>query len=53
VDCTFVDGEDVPVKRLLLLLGAVAAVATAYRRRQTDRSEAELWAEATNPPDLR
>ncbi|MEP6462482.1 MAG: DLW-39 family protein [Frankiaceae bacterium] len=40
------------MKRLLLLAVGVGAAA-AYRRRQADRAEAELWAEATTPPDLR
>ncbi len=41
------------MKRLLVLVAGLTAAAAAYRRRQADQAEAELWAEATTPPDLR
>ncbi len=37
----------------MLLVLTVLAVGAAYRRLQADAAEAELWAEATTPPDLR
>jgi hypothetical protein len=40
-------------KRPVLLLAAVAAVLAALRRRRAQRAEADLWNEATSPPDLR
>jgi len=41
------------VKKLLLLLATLGGVGAAYRRTSADRADAELWAEATTPPDLR
>jgi hypothetical protein len=41
------------LKKLLVLVVTLAGAASAYRRLQADRAEADLWAEATAQPDLR
>jgi hypothetical protein len=41
------------MKRPVLLLAVLAAVAAAVRRRRAGRAEADLWKEATSAPDLR
>jgi hypothetical protein len=41
------------MKRPVLLLAVVAALAAALRRRRAGRAEADLWKEATSAPDLR
>ena len=40
-------------KRPVLLLAAVGAVLAVLRRKRAQRAEADLWNEATAPPDLR
>ena len=41
------------MKRLVVLAVIALGVVSAYRRQRADRAEAQLWAEATSPPDLR
>jgi hypothetical protein len=41
------------VKKVLALLALLGVAATAYRRWQARRADAELWQEATNVRDLR
>jgi hypothetical protein len=41
------------MKRPVLLLAVLGALLAAVRRRQAGRAEADLWNEATRPPDLR
>ena len=40
-------------KRPVLLLAVVGAALALLRRRRAQRAEADLWNEATSPPDLR
>jgi len=41
------------VRRPALLLGLLGAGLLALRRRAASRSQADVWTEATAPPDLR
>jgi hypothetical protein len=40
-------------KRPVLLLAIIGAVVAVVRRRKAGKSEADLWHEATEAPDLR
>jgi hypothetical protein len=40
------------VKKLLVLLAAVAGALFVARKRRTSKAESDLWHEATSAPDL-
>jgi len=40
------------VKKLLVLLAAVAGALFVVRKRRNSRAESDLWHEATSSPDL-
>ena len=46
-------GDDVGMKKLLLLIALAGIGYVVYRQVMANKAEQDLWSEATNQPDLR
>ena len=46
-------GDDVGMKKLLLLIALAGIGYVVYRKVMADKAEQDLWSEATSQPDLR